>query len=410
MCIYRIKIKGKYYCGKRIPLECKPEVCPFGIRHWQVLVKRDQGDREKHYWVCKKSGEVERIEDAEEAVKKVKQGEGNYVCRAVTYRFVGKRRKRRKMSSRPKEGTFEDGKRLTRWADVNLEGELGKGCEVAIIDSGASEDAPSEVKISLHESSIIDSEAHGEYIHQIIHDLIPESKVHIIQVLGEEIPDYLIISALEKCIDLRVHAVNLSIQGEEWSDGCDPLSLYVNYLAKQKKIPVIVAAGNGGPRLLSIGSPGAAKYAIAVGATDARGRLWKYSSRGPTLDGRFKPDLVAPGVFRYGDVPLKGTSFAAPWVTSAAAILNRDIGSALITRRILHLSARPIPVEYEKEKILVFRKKGKESQLVKKFLMIFSEAWPVILDPRNLHGAGLLDVKAAVEMRDELVSEIKMVG
>ena len=410
MCIYRIKVKGKYYCGKRIPLECKPEVCPFGEKRWQILVKKDRGDKAKHYWVCKKSGEVERIEDVEEAVKRVKQGEGSYVCRAMTFRFVGRRRKKRRKSKKPREGTFEDGKKLTRWADVQLEGELGRGSEIAIIDSGASEDAPSGIRISLHESSILDSEAHGEYIHQIIHDLIPKAKINIIQVLGEELPDHLIITALKKCIDLGVHAVNLSIQSEEWSDGCDPLSLYVNYLAKQKRIPVIVAAGNGGPKLLSIGSPGAAKHAITVGATDARGKLWKYSSRGPTLDGRFKPDLVAPGVFRYEDVALKGTSFAAPWVTSAAAILNRDVKSALATRRILHLSARPIPVEYEKERILVFRKKGKESQLVKKFLKVFSEAWPVMLDPRNLHGAGMLDVKAAIDMKDELVSEIKEVG
>jgi len=403
MCIYRIKIKGKYYCGKRIPLECKPEVCPFGEKRWQVLVKKDRGDKAKHYWVCKKSGEVERIEDVEEAVKRVKQGEGSYVCRAMTFRFVGRRRKKGKR--KPREGTFEDGKRLTRWADVQLEGELGRGAEIAIIDSGASDDVPSGIKISLHEASILDPEAHGEYIHQIIFDLIPKAKIHIIQVLGEEIPDYLLITALQKCIDLGVHAINFSIQGEEWSDGCDPLSLYVDYLAKKKKIPVVVAAGNGGPSLLSIGSPGAARHAITVGATNAHGKLCRFSSRGPTLDGRFKPDLVAPGQFYYDGDCLKGTSFAVPWVSSAAAVLNRDLDSAIATRRILHLTAKPIPIDYEKERVLIFKKR-KESQLIKKFIKAFTEAWPVILDPRNLHGAGMLDVKAAIDMKDEFVSEL----
>lgn len=407
MCIYRIKVKGKYLCGKRVPLCCKPEVCPFGPERWKILVKKDRGDKRKHYWVCRRSGEVEKVDDVEEAVKKVKEGEGSYICRAMSFRFVGKKRK---VGKRKRIGSFENGKKITRWADAHLEGELGRGCEIAVIDSGISEDIPSGIKISLHESSILDSEEHGKYIHQLIFDLVPKAKIDIIQVLGEDIPDHLLITALKKCIDLGVHAVNLSIQSEEWSDGCDPLSLYVDYLAKEKKIPVVIAAGNGGPRLLSIGSPGSARHAITVGATDAHGRLCRFSSRGPTLDGRFKPDLVAPGYFQYGGVILKGTSFACPWVTSAAAVLNRDLRSAIATRRLLHLSARPIPVEYEREKILVFRKRGKESQLVKKFLKVFSEAWPVMLDPRNLHGAGLLDVKAAIDLKDELISEIKEFG
>jgi subtilisin family serine protease len=69
---------------------------------------------------------------------------------------------------------------------------------------------------------------------------------------------------------------------------------------------------------------------IAVGAVDASGVVAGFSSRGPTADGRIKPDLVARGK----DSPLispaggpaayetgSGTSFSAPLVAGLAACL-----------------------------------------------------------------------------------------
>ena len=63
---------------------------------------------------------------------------------------------------------------------------------------------------------------------------------------------------------------------------------------------ILFAAGNSGSDAQTIGSPGNAKNVITVGALgDAAGSptdaVAGFSSRGPTADGRTKPDLMAPG-------------------------------------------------------------------------------------------------------------------
>ncbi|WP_100458988.1 S8 family peptidase [Mycobacteroides abscessus] len=143
--------------------------------------------------------------------------------------------------------------------------------------------------------------------------------------------------------ELRIHGVNLSL-GCDWipryyAAGQSPLCRELDLLTDSGVVTVVSAGNMGagtdtgglsggivGPQagvygqLSTITDPGNAASAITVGSTH-RSRphtsgVTYDSSKGPTLDGRTKPDLVAPGE--------RITSAAAGQMAEAFEMLTRD--------------------------------------------------------------------------------------
>ncbi len=118
--------------------------------------------------------------------------------------------------------------------------------------------------------------------------------------------------------------------------------------AVAKGIFVTTSAGNsGGPPWFKITAPADADSVLTVGAVDSAGNSAGFSSRGPTFDGRIKPNTCARGVqaviaANWGGITTAGgTSFSSPITAGAVACLWQSNPSATVLELInaIQLSA-----------------------------------------------------------------------
>lgn len=229
---------------------------------------------------------------------------------------------------------------------------------------------PSEVP--RHQTYTAPVDPHGTHIAGIIggwwprpeeefRGICPRIQLYDFRVLGDEGTgdEFSIVTALQAIRYINEQAgrfviagVNISLSVPHdvasHSTGWTPVCIECDRLVRSGVV-VVTAAGNSGYagavhtlgrdyRGASISDPGNAESVITVGSTHRsnphRHGVSYFSSRGPTGDGRPKPDLLAPGEDIDGPVPdqgiaaLHGTSQAAAHVSGAAAMLlarNREL-------------------------------------------------------------------------------------
>jgi subtilisin family serine protease len=241
--------------------------------------------------------------------------------------------------------------------------------------------APVELMPGAPRFGTLDGDGHGTHVAGIIAGALevplepgkpavtlcgmaPQARLYGFKVLGDDGSgqDSWIIKALDKIAEINegagrlvIHGVNLSLGGEfdpsVYGCGHTPLCQELRRLWNQGVL-VCLAAGNEGYATLksdageiaanmdlSIGDPANLEEAIAVGSIHKTNPhtygVSYFSSRGPTADGRRKPDLVAPGeqilsayhrwtanpnpTARDLYIQMSGTSMAAPHVSGLLA-------------------------------------------------------------------------------------------
>ncbi|NVM27387.1 MAG: S8 family serine peptidase [Candidatus Helarchaeota archaeon] len=252
----------------------------------------------------------------------------------------------------------------------------GTDVVVAVFDTGIDKDHPALVGRVINEKSFVvsepspnDTDGHGTHVAGIIAStnttymgIAPNASlvnVKIMDTSGTGDTSQLL-NGLEWLLTNTSHSadvINLSAGTiAETDDGDSTLAKLVDAIVSSYNIVWVNAAGNTVSR---IEVPGDAMNCISVANFNDGGLLdpstWTIagtSSRGPTADGRKKPDVAAPGTLikscEEGSIDFvekSGTSMSAPHVAGAAALIlqylrtnNPSLGSSwhtLLTKGIL---------------------------------------------------------------------------
>ncbi len=187
--------------------------------------------------------------------------------------------------------------------------------------------------------------------------------------------DYL----LDRGASYNARVVNCSFSADTVFDFNDPVNIATKLLT-ENNVSVVFSAGNNGPGNGTLNPYAAAPWVISVGATDEKGKLAGFSSRGIFGSRQFSPTLVAPAVnvaslrattsqtgisgiangadttrLTPGELPFyttaSGTSFSAPQVAGTIALMletNPNLTPAQI-KNILQNSATPLPPYFRHE-------------------------------------------------------------
>jgi hypothetical protein len=202
----------------------------------------------------------------------------------------------------------------SRWFGSDATDVYGHGTASAMIAAGIQHEAPEGV----------------------ISGVAPRAYLGTYKVIGDDGAGTSagILKAIDDAVADGMDVINLSLGTGFAPRPEDDVIVQALERAIDMGVIVVVAAGNAGPGLNSISSPGTAPRAITVGAHTAGDRsvAW-FSGRGPNLGSGLKPEVLAVGDQFYtadtlqragstGYRRLAGTSLSAPIASGLAALVK----------------------------------------------------------------------------------------
>jgi len=259
--------------------------------------------------------------------------------------------------------TYDFQNELIGITQMLAEGYSGKGITIAVFDAGFPGANTSAALRHLEtnkqliatkdfvrpwNSNVFQDNQHGMNVLSLI-----ASKDPAILIAGAPDANYILAMTEEVATEYRVEEYNW-VRAAEFSDslGVDIITSSVGYwdfddlamnytmadldgktttitkgatIAAVKGILVVNSVGNYGSSASTLVAPADAEGILAIGSVNKDFTVSSFSSRGPTGDGRIKPDLVTFGngvfVIRSNGVvgTVNGTSFSAPQITALAA-------------------------------------------------------------------------------------------
>ncbi|MDI1321302.1 MAG: S8 family serine peptidase [Algoriphagus sp.] len=277
-----------------------------------------------------------------------------------------KKRKEEQVSSRDlqlNENTYDFQNQLIGIPEMHEEGFRGKGITIAVFDAGFPGANTASPLLHLQTNKQIVSTR--DFVRPWNTDVYTDNQhgTNVLSLIASNEPgkmlsgapdaNYILVMTEEVATEYWVEEYNW-VRGAEYSDslGVDIISSSVGYwdfddptmnytvadlngekttitkgatFAAKKGILVVNSAGNYGAGVSSLVAPADAKGILAIGSVNKDLTVSGFSSRGPTGDGRIKPDLAAMGngtalIRSNGTVGFSnGTSFSAPQISALAA-------------------------------------------------------------------------------------------
>ncbi|MDD2972405.1 MAG: S8 family peptidase [Lachnospiraceae bacterium] len=286
-------------------------------------------------------------------------------------------------------------KNQLNWQEALEQGLTGRNITIAVLDTGIAAHPDFNGRIIAFKDFIhnkgkyYDDSSHGTHVCGIIAGngslsegkfcgIAPMANLVVGKILDEngngtiESMDRAIRWLIENRQVYHIRILNISIGTQMEDEATTKAIMECVEKAWNAGIIVVTAAGNGGPKLMSISSIGVSNKVLTVGCHDGgffgtREDLCEnYSGRGPTRFSLKKPDVVAPGTdiiscngkirkvrntYQNPYVAKSGTSMATPIVSGACALYLEKYPSAgndEVKQRIIY-SARDMNENWTKQ-------------------------------------------------------------